>query len=85
MKEIRMDDITFGQVEKIIQSNHGISKVPTNQNRAFLKKKFLSFLTSTSQRRALFIGNFLSFLISTEHFRIEHSITCNICVIKQSE
>ena len=65
MKEIRMDNILFGQVEKIIQGNHGVSKVSTNQNQAFPKQKILSFLISTNQSRALFIRKFLSFLIST--------------------
>ena len=69
----KLEWITFYLVKLKKSSNptRDFSKVllSTNQNRAFLKKKFLSFLISTNQSRLLINRKFLSFLISTNQSR----------------
>ena len=50
---------------KSIQSTQGVFKISTNQNRALIIRKFLSFLISTNQNRASIVMEFSTNLMST--------------------
>ena len=61
-------DLLFSLAEiKLFQSNHGVFKslLSTNQNRALIIMKFLSFLISTNQNRLSMVMEFSINFMST--------------------
>ena len=97
-------DLLFSLAEiKFIQSNHGVLKVllSTNQNRALIIRKFLSFLISTNQNRLSMVMEFsINFMLTNQNgvlllmgfstilisfVDIKDFFTGSICGINQSE